>query len=68
MHQGGKQSPSRELVWVEGSDFAGWGCSECDWVFHSTEWPEGRSLEEIKQNFQTLLTREFESHVCTNSG
>jgi hypothetical protein len=23
---------ARELVWLENSDFAAWGCSECNWL------------------------------------
>jgi hypothetical protein len=60
-----KENSSRKLGWVEGRDFAGWGCSECDWVFRTNEWPPGHSLIEVKHNFQMQLFQEFESHSCS---
>jgi hypothetical protein len=65
MHQRGKENPSRKLGWVEGRDFAGWGCSDCAWVFRTKEWPKGHSLIEVKHNFQKQLSQEFESHACS---
>ena len=42
----------------------GWGCSECSWVFHPSDPPIGKSLDEMKRNFQMQLSHEFESHDC----
>ena len=65
MHQWGSQDPSRKLLWVEGLTFAGWGCSECDWVFKSAGWPDGRSFAEMKEKFQAQLSKQFDAHVCS---
>jgi hypothetical protein len=63
MHQKGHEI-TRKLVWVEGQNVAGWGCSECAWVFKSSAWPAGKSLDEITRNFQAQLSEEFASHAC----
>jgi rubredoxin len=42
----------------------GWGCSECGWVFHPHDPPVGKSLDEMKRNFQMQLSEEFASHSC----
>jgi hypothetical protein len=60
----GPESSSRKLVWVEGQGVAGWGCSECAWVFTLPDLPAGRSLDEMKRNFQMQLSQEFASHAC----
>jgi hypothetical protein len=60
----GEESSSRKLVRIERQSFMGWGCSECSWVFHPSDPPIGKSLDEMKRNFQMLLSREFESHDC----
>ena len=59
-----KESVSRKLVWVQGESFAGWGCSECAWLFNSSGPPSGKSLDEMKRNFQAQLSEEFTSHGC----
>jgi hypothetical protein len=58
--------PSRKLVRVEGRSFEGWGCSECAWLFNPSGPPVGKSLDEMKQNFQMQLSEEFASHDCAN--
>jgi hypothetical protein len=57
-------SSPRKLVWVDEGTFKGWGCSECAWVFNPCGPQIGKSLEEIKRNFELQFTREFASHAC----
>jgi rubredoxin len=54
----------RELVWVERQNFQGWACADCAWVFNPSGPPAGRSLDEMKQNFEQQRNKEFTSHVC----
>lgn len=61
----GQNISSRQLVWIEGEGFAGWGCSECDWIFDMPDAPTGKSLDEVKRNLETRLSNEFASHTCT---
>jgi hypothetical protein len=61
-----RESWSRKLVRVEGRSFEGWGCSECAWLFNPSGPPVGKSLDEMKQNFQMQLSEEFASHDCAN--
>ena len=63
LHEG-EESSSRKLVHVEGQSFRGWSCSECAWVFHPSDPPVGKSLDEMKRNFQMQLSEEFASHAC----
>jgi rubredoxin len=60
----GEESSSRKLVRIEGQSLMGWGCSECSWVFHPSDPPIGKSLDEMKRNFQMQLSQEFECHDC----
>ena len=60
----GQESSSRKLVWVEGSSFGGWVCSECAWFFYLPGFPAGKSLDEMKWNFQMQLSEEFAAHAC----
>ena len=60
----GQESSSRKLVWVEGPSFGGWGCSECAWFFNLPGFPAGKSLDEMKWNFEAQLFEEFTSHTC----
>jgi hypothetical protein len=62
MHHKGHESSSRKLVWVEGQNVAGWGCSECAWVFS----PSGtdKPLDEAIRNAQEQLVDQFASHAC----
>jgi rubredoxin len=54
----------RKLEWVESQNFQGWACSECAWVF-SPSWPlVGKSIDEMKTEFEQLRDKEFASHVC----
>jgi hypothetical protein len=66
-HQEGEESSSRKLVHIEGQSFRGWCCSECAWMFHPYDPPVGKSLDEMKQNFQMQLSEEFGSHACAEN-
>jgi hypothetical protein len=59
-----EESSSRELVWIEGQNVEGWGCSECAWVFNRFGPPADESLDEMKRTFKTQLSEEFASHAC----
>ena len=59
-----EESSFRELVWIEGENVEGWGCSGCSWVFFPCGPPAGESLDEMKRTFKTQLSEEFASHVC----
>jgi hypothetical protein len=54
----------RKLVWVERQTFQGWACSECAWVFNPVGTPAGKSLDEMKRNYEQQRDKEFASHVC----
>jgi hypothetical protein len=54
----------RKLVWIERQNFQGYGCSECAWVFKSSGTPSGKSLDEMKQDYERQRDKSFESHVC----
>jgi hypothetical protein len=64
MEYGAKESAFRKLVWIEAQKFGGWGCSRCAWVFHPSELPAGKSLEELTDNLQRQLDDGFASHEC----
>jgi hypothetical protein len=55
---------SRSLIWVERKNAAGWGCSECGWVFTIAGPLIDESLDEMKRHFQIQLDEEFASHNC----
>jgi hypothetical protein len=56
----------RELVWIQENGFAGWGCSECAWVFRPSGPPVGKSLDEMKRKFELQRGKEFRLHVCND--
>jgi hypothetical protein len=64
MHHKDPESSSRNLAWVEGQSVEGWGCSECTWLFNPSGPPTGKTLDEMKRNFQAQLSEEFMSHAC----
>ncbi len=59
---------ARRLVWMERHNFKGYGCSECHWVFEPTSalFGFGRSLDEIKQTYESERDKAFAAHVCAN--
>jgi hypothetical protein len=59
---------SRELVWIEEEGFAGWGCSECTWVFEPSVGPPGKTLDEMTGSFELQRDKEFRLHVCAEQG
>jgi hypothetical protein len=59
-----KEPMRRKLVWTERTNFQGWACSECSWIFNSS-WPlVGKSIDEMKTSFGQQRDKEFASHVC----
>jgi hypothetical protein len=54
----------RKLLWVQDQHFLGWGCSECAWVFNPVGSPAGKSLDEMKRNYEQQRDRDFAAHVC----
>ncbi|MGB8476417.1 MAG: hypothetical protein WCE61_20240 [Candidatus Acidiferrum sp.] len=54
----------RKLIWVEGSDFQGWVCSQCAWVFNPKGPLVGESIEEMKEQYERQRDKEFVSHIC----
>jgi hypothetical protein len=54
----------RKLEWVERPNFQGWACSQCAWVFNPS-WPlAGKSIDDMKTEFEQHRGKEFASHVC----
>ena len=64
MHHKGQEDSFRKLVWVEGQKVAGWGCSNCVWVFRPSNLPIGNTLDELAAHAQRQLDSEFSSHNC----
>ena len=54
----------RILVWIDEQRFLGWGCSQCEWVFNPSGPPTGKSLDEMKRNYEHQRDKEFAVHVC----
>jgi hypothetical protein len=54
----------RRLVWVERQNFLGWGCSECAWVFNPLGPLVGKTIDEMKIQYEEQRDKEFKSHVC----
>jgi ribosomal protein L37AE/L43A len=42
----------RKLVWVERESFQGWVCNECAWAFKPSGTLTGKSLDEVKENYE----------------
>lgn len=55
---------SRTLIWIEEPRFQGWGCSRCAWVFNPLGSPDGKSFEEMKEEYERLRDKEFAAHAC----
>jgi hypothetical protein len=54
----------REMVWIETATRADWTCSDCAWVFKPSGPPLGRTIEEMKQNYERQGQKEFAVHAC----
>lgn len=48
---------ARELVWLENTTFAAWGCSECDWLVVNPE-------TKLSKNPSTQVKEAFNKHDC----
>jgi len=57
----------RKLVWIERQNFQGYGCSECAWVFKPSGTPTGKSLDEMKQEYEERRDKDFAAHVCSEN-
>lgn len=57
---------SHKLVWIEQPRCGGFGCSECGWRFNASRTLNGRSFDEMMQNFELQRDKEFKLHVCAN--
>ena len=57
----------RNLIWIEEPRFQGWGCSGCAWVFNPSGALDGKSLEEMKEEYERLRDTEFAAHVCAEN-
>jgi hypothetical protein len=56
----------RQLVWLKKPDFQGWGCSECAWLFNTSDAPEGNTIHDMKHNYERQRDHDFASHSCTD--
>jgi hypothetical protein len=54
----------RKLIWVERTNFQGWACTECAWVFNAAGPLVGRSIDEMKMHYEQQRDNEFAAHVC----
>ena len=54
----------RQMVWIKTERVMAWGCSECAWTFSPSGPPRGRSVEEMKENYEHQRDKEYASHVC----
>jgi len=54
----------RKLVWIEMKNFQGYACSECAWVFKPSGIPTGKTLDEMKHDYEQQRDKSFASHVC----
>jgi hypothetical protein len=54
----------RKLVWIDRKSFQGYGCSECAWAFKPLGTPAGKSLDEMKQDYERQRDKHFADHVC----
>jgi rubredoxin len=66
MLHNGQENPSRQLITINRRSFEGWSCSNCEWIFRPSGPPVGKSLDEMKQNYQRQLSQEFAAHACSN--
>jgi hypothetical protein len=52
-------------VWIENQKFAGFGCSECTWVFDPTGALVGKTLDQMKKEYEAERDRQFAAHACS---
>jgi hypothetical protein len=54
----------RETVWIEKEGIRAWACSACAWEYNPSGLPPGRTIAEMKQNYERQRDSEFRSHLC----
>ena len=54
----------RKLIWIKSERIESWACSDCSWLFRPSGPPLGKSLEEMKENFERQRDTEFAAHAC----
>jgi hypothetical protein len=57
----------RELVGIKTPDFQGWACSQCAWVFNPSDALNGKTLEEMKENYKLERDQTFAAHSCAEN-
>jgi hypothetical protein len=57
---------SRSLVWLDEQKFQGFACSACNWRFEPSGAVVGKSLDEMKRNYETERDKAFAAHICSN--
>jgi hypothetical protein len=54
----------RRLVWIESQKSASFGCSECQWLFKPTGTLIGKTLYEMKKDYEAERDNQFAAHAC----
>jgi len=54
----------RKLVLIAEKHLWGWSCSECAWMFNPSGTPSGKSIDEMKDNYEHQCNKAFAVHVC----
>ena len=54
----------RHMVWIETARAQGWGCSQCNWIFHPVGPPRGNCLDEMMRNYELQRDTECALHTC----
>lgn len=54
----------RKMIWISSKAHIGWTCSECAWEFDSLRPADGKTIQEVQQNFERERDEEFAAHVC----
>ena len=53
------------MVWIDVQNFKGFGCSACNWRFHASGALVGKSLDEMRRDYEVQREKEFAAHVCS---
>lgn len=56
----------RKLEWIKSENFQGFGCSECNWKFEPSGALAGKSLDDMKTQYEAQRDIEFAAHTCVN--
>lgn len=54
----------RKVIWIRSGL---WTCSECGWAFDPSGPPIGKTMDEMKENFERQRDKAFDAHVCAQS-